>query len=66
MSSPAPRRGDYGFDAKLSRVLPNKSDEPKKLTDLILAAEPAGDARFGRLVPRKRDWASSFGACPAR
>ena len=62
----AGRVGDYGFDAKLSRVLPNKSDDPKKLTELIVAAEPDGDARFGRLVPRKRDWASSFGSCPVR
>lgn len=62
----AGRVGEYGFDAKLSRVLPNRSDDPAKLAELILAAEPDGDARFGRLVPRKRDWPSSFGACRAR
>lgn len=60
------RVDDYGFDAKLSRVLPNRSDDPAKLADLILAAETDRDAKFGRLVPRKRDWPSSFGACRAR
>lgn len=62
----AGRVGDYGFDAKLSRVLPNASADPKNLTELILAAEPDAEARFGRLVPRKRDWAMSFSSCPAR
>lgn len=62
----AARVGEYGFDAKLSRVLPNRSSDPRTLTDLIVAAEPDGAARFGRIVPRKRDWPSSFGACPAR
>ena len=60
------RVDEYGFAAKLSRVLPNKSDDPQKLTELILAAEPDGAAPFGRIVPRKRDWARSFGACPVR
>jgi hypothetical protein len=62
----ADRVAEYGFAAKLSRVLPNKSNDPTKLTDLILAAEPSGSAPFGRIVPRKKDWAKSFGACPAR
>ncbi|MBS2016323.1 MAG: hypothetical protein JST00_25795 [Deltaproteobacteria bacterium] len=62
----AGRVSDYGFDAKLSRVLPNRSDDPAKLAELIVAAEPDGAARFGRLVPRKRDWPASFGTCRAR
>ncbi len=60
------RVGEYGFDAKLSRVLPKKSNDPTKLTELILAAEPGGAAPFGRMVPHKRDWPATFGACPAR
>lgn len=62
----AGRVGEYGFHAKLSRVLPRKSSDPAKLSALILDAEPDGDAPFGRLVPRKRDWPPSFDACPVR
>lgn len=62
----AGRVGEYGFDAKLSRILPDKSDDPVKLAELVLASEPDGDARFGRLVPRKRDWPASFVACAKR
>ncbi len=59
----ASRVDEYGFDAKLSRVLPGGSNDPAKLAELVVAAEPNGDAPFGRLVPRKRDWPRSFGAC---
>jgi hypothetical protein len=60
------RVGEYGFHAKISRILPSGSIDRKQLTELVLAAEPDGNAPFGRLVPRKRDWPSSFGACRAR
>lgn len=61
----AGRVGDYGFDAKLSRILPNRSSDPEQLGARVLASED-GDASFGRLIPRKRDWPSSFGVCRAR
>jgi hypothetical protein len=59
----AGRVAEYKLGEKLSRVLPNKSSDPATLAPLILAAEPDGDAPFGRLVARKRDWPSRFGAC---
>lgn len=61
--SAAGRVGEYGFDAKLSNV---PGGDKEKLTTLILAAEDGATPRFGRLVPRKRDWPSRFDACPKR
>jgi hypothetical protein len=59
----AGRVDEYGFASDLARVLPSRSRDPKVLAELILAAEPEGAARFGRLVPRKKDWPGGFGAC---
>lgn len=63
-ASAAGRVGDYGFDVKLSNIVPGGDKE--KLATLILDAEDGATARFGRLVPRKRDWPSRFDACPKR
>lgn len=59
----ASRVAEYGFDAKLSRVLPGGSDDPAKLAELVVAGESSRDAPFGRLVPKKSVFPRSFGAC---
>ena len=61
-----PSTTSYGFAADLARVLPGGSRDPVLLAKLIVGAEEGGDARFGRLVPRKPAWPASFGACSTR
>ena len=63
-TSAAARVDDYGYAAKLSNIV--AGGDPRKITTAILATEDGASARFGRLVPRKRDWPSRFDACPKR
>jgi hypothetical protein len=56
---------DYGFEPDLGSVLPDGSEDPLRLGELILDP-PAPPARhYGFLLPAAESWPEDFGACTA-
>ena len=55
----------YNFTHDLAHIIPaGSARENKTITKLVVDTTTGGPATLGRLIPEKRYWAHSFGACP--